>query len=137
VQPELLSGTLRQNLDPFGQFEDTELTQALRAAGLYSLQTEGAENNITFVTNISAGGSNLSVGERQVIALARAMIRQRKLLILDEGTPRQPCSQPINIHIRFSATSAIGIFASVSLRMPLTKPDRLQDRRRRPKFPPY
>ncbi|KAF8192829.1 P-loop containing nucleoside triphosphate hydrolase protein [Mycena galopus ATCC 62051] len=84
--PELISGTLRQNLDPFGQFETTELIRALRAAGLYSLQTEVAENNIDLDTNISSGGTNLSVGQRQIIALARAMIRQSKLLILDEGT---------------------------------------------------
>lgn len=64
MQPELLSGTLRRNLDPFEQFEDTELKRALRAAGLYSLQTEGAENNITLDTDISSGGNNLSVGQR-------------------------------------------------------------------------
>ncbi|KAJ7630116.1 P-loop containing nucleoside triphosphate hydrolase protein [Mycena polygramma] len=88
--PELLRGTLRQNLDPFGQFEDTELIHALRAAGLFSLQGEGAENKITLDTDISAGGSNFSVGERQVLALARAMIRQSKLLILDEGVSSLP-----------------------------------------------
>ncbi|KAJ7353080.1 multidrug resistance-associated ABC transporter [Mycena albidolilacea] len=84
--PELLSGTLRRNLDPFEQFEDTELKRALGAAGLYSLQTEGAENNITLDTDISSGGNNLSVGQRQILALARAMIRQNKLVILDEAT---------------------------------------------------
>ncbi|KAJ7454991.1 P-loop containing nucleoside triphosphate hydrolase protein [Mycena galericulata] len=80
--PELLSGKLRQNLDPFHQFEDSELTNALRSAGLFSLQAENG--NITLDTMISSGGGNLSVGQRQIIALARAMVRQSKLIILDE-----------------------------------------------------
>ncbi|KAG5341450.1 hypothetical protein C0989_010391 [Termitomyces sp. Mn162] len=84
--PELLSGTLRRNLDPFDQFEDVTLNAALRDAGLYSLQEEDATSRITLDSFISRGGSNLSVGQRQIIALARAMVRDSKLLILDEAT---------------------------------------------------
>lgn len=61
------------------------LNSALRSAGLYSLQTEGGESTITLDTAIARGGSNLSVGQRQIIALARAIMRDSKLLILDEG----------------------------------------------------
>ncbi len=85
-QPELLSGTLRQNLDPFTQDDDAVLNDALRAAGLFSLQDESDEGRITLDSPISSGGSNLSVGQRQILALARAIVRQSKLLILDEGT---------------------------------------------------
>ena len=42
-QPELLSGTLRRNLDPFGQHDDATLNDSLRAAGLFSLQEEIGE----------------------------------------------------------------------------------------------
>ena len=84
-QPELLSGTLRQNLDPFSLYDDVVLNDALRAAGLFSLQSEADEGRITLDSPISSGGSNLSVGQRQILALARAIVRQSKLLILDEG----------------------------------------------------
>ena len=85
LQPELLSGTLRQNLDPFSEHDDALLNNALRSAGLFNLQDEGEGSRITLDTEISGGGANLSVGQRQVLALARAIVRRSKLLILDEG----------------------------------------------------
>jgi ABC-type multidrug transport system fused ATPase/permease subunit len=72
-------------LDPFEQYDDAMLNAALRASGLFSLQTEEGEMRLTLDSQISSGGSNLSVGQRQILALARAMVRESKLLILDEG----------------------------------------------------
>lgn len=67
-------------------YDDATLNDALRAAGLYSIQQDdNEEGRLSLDSQISGGGSNLSVGQRQIIALARAIVRQSKLLILDEG----------------------------------------------------
>ncbi|KAJ6575530.1 hypothetical protein B0H10DRAFT_2168545 [Mycena sp. CBHHK59/15] len=67
--PELLTGSLRKNLDLFEQYDDATLNNALRSAGLFALQSEMDEGKITLDSEISSGGGNLSVGQRQILAL--------------------------------------------------------------------
>ena len=116
----ILTGTLRRNLDPFEQNDDATLNDALRASGLFSLQTDGDEMRLTLDSDVASGGSNFSVGQRQIIALARAIVRNSKLLILDEGACLVDCclqnlfDQLITTTFFLSlATSAIGMLRRV------------------------
>ena len=85
MQPELLSGTLRENIDPFSEHDDVYLNDMLKAAGLFSLNRDQFGERLTLDSQLSGAGKNVSVGQRQMIALARAMVRSSRLLILDEG----------------------------------------------------
>lgn len=77
---------MRDNVDPFSQWDDATLNGALASAGLFSLQDNQDEGSRLILDSpIATNGGNLSVGQRQIIALARAIVRQSKLLILDEG----------------------------------------------------
>lgn len=71
TKPELLAGSLRSNLNILSHFDDVALNDALRVAGLSALQDEMEEGKLTLDSEIAAGGSNLSVGQRQIIALGK------------------------------------------------------------------
>ncbi|XP_025833020.1 probable multidrug resistance-associated protein lethal(2)03659 [Agrilus planipennis] len=82
-EPVLFSGTLRKNLDPFEEYSDETLWTALEQVQLKQVVSE---LNLGLNTKMSEGGSNFSVGQRQLVCLARAVIRDNKILILDEAT---------------------------------------------------
>ncbi|KAH9003060.1 P-loop containing nucleoside triphosphate hydrolase protein [Lactarius hatsudake] len=103
--PTLFSGTLRSNLDPFGQHDDAWLWDALRRSYLIedtksiSLVKPGPDEEdfgirvttphaprFTLDSSIEDEGSNLSIGQRSLVSLARALVKDSKILILDEAT---------------------------------------------------
>lgn len=112
--PSLFSGSVRSNLDPFDEYDDDRLYEVLEKVGLYSSMTKNysssnlknSSNSLTSIFSgessshvggraqpikslseaVMEGGTNYSVGQRQLMVIARAMLSGAQVVIMDEAT---------------------------------------------------
>ena len=80
-EPTLIEGNLRENIDPTNSYTDEEINNIIKEVGLDDFMFD---KNLEYI--ITDNGSNLSIGEKQLICIARALLKRSKIIVMDEAT---------------------------------------------------
>lgn len=84
--PTLFRGTIRSNLDPFSQHKDLDLWHALRQTGLTGNEGPQEGSRLNLDSTVDDEGLNFSLGQRQLLALARVLVKDSQIIVCDEAT---------------------------------------------------
>ncbi|KAJ7147002.1 ATP-binding cassette transporter [Mycena epipterygia] len=114
--PTILSGTLRSTLDVFNEYQDADIFEALRRVHLIPSEDTPEEAADTVNANmfrnldssVSEGGENFSTGEKQLLCMARAILKRTKILVMDESSS-WPDAGRLTSHSEFKASTILTI----------------------------
>ncbi|WVR08252.1 hypothetical protein IAU60_005299 [Kwoniella sp. DSM 27419] len=136
--PVLLSGSLRLNLDMEGKYSDEQLYDALRQVQLLKRTTSGVQasdnveyqiqsvfSNLDFEVKTGGDNNSLSTGQKQLVALAQALLRRKRVMIMDEATASIDSATDAEIsrvvHEEFTGTTVLIIAHRLRTIMPCSK----------------